>query len=111
MNDMLAFLYIGSLFVLGGAAFSLMFKNLTDIKNEQFRKYNAKPHPEAPKEGEEPRACHVEHKLQEEQAVEHRVELQAIRLQHPAIDHSTHVAFDDQQLTPGVVGLAVGPQA
>ena len=53
MNDMLAFLYIASLFVLGGAAFSLMFKNLTDIKNEQFRKYNAKPHPEAPKEGEE----------------------------------------------------------
>ena len=53
MNNMLAFLYIASLFVLGGAAFSLMWKNLIDVKNEQFRKYNAKPHPEAPKEGEE----------------------------------------------------------
>tara|TARA_Y100001972_G_C7537577_1_gene270656 strand:+ start:343 stop:621 length:279 start_codon:yes stop_codon:yes gene_type:complete len=53
MNDMLAFFYIASLVALGGAAFSLMWKNLTDIKNEQFRKYNAKPHPEAPKEGEE----------------------------------------------------------
>ena len=53
MNNMLAFLYIASLFVIGGAAFSLMWKNLIDVKNEQFRKYNAKPHPEAPKEGEE----------------------------------------------------------
>ena len=53
MNNMLAFLYIASLFVLGGAAFSLMWKNISDIKNEQFRKYNARPHPEAPKEGEE----------------------------------------------------------
>ena len=53
MNNMLAFLYIASLFVLGGAAFSLMWKNLIDVKNEQFRKYNAKPYPEAPKEGEE----------------------------------------------------------
>jgi len=53
MNDMMAFLYIASLFAIGGAAFSLMWKNLTDIKNEQFRKYNARPHPEAPKEGEE----------------------------------------------------------
>ena len=53
MNDMMAFLYIASLFAIGGAAFSLMWKNLTDIKNEQFHKYNARPHPEAPKEGEE----------------------------------------------------------
>lgn len=53
MNDMMAFLYIASLFAIGGAAFSLMWKNLTDIKNEQFRKYNARSHPEAPKEGEE----------------------------------------------------------
>ena len=53
MNDMMAFLYIASLFAIGGAAFSLMWKNLTDVKNEQFRKYNARPHPEAPKEGEE----------------------------------------------------------
>ena len=53
MNDMMAFLYIASLFAIGGAAFSLMFKNLTDIKNEQVRKYSARPHPEAPKEGEE----------------------------------------------------------
>ena len=53
MNDMMAFLYIASLFAIGGAAFSLMWKNISDIKNEQFRKYNARPHPEAPKEGEE----------------------------------------------------------
>ena len=53
MNDMMAFLYIASLFAIGGAAFSLMWKNLIDIKNEQFRKYNARSHPEAPKEGEE----------------------------------------------------------
>ena len=53
MNDMLAFLYIGSLFAIGGAAFSLMWKNITDIKNEQVRRYSARPHPEAPKEGEE----------------------------------------------------------
>ena len=53
MNDMLSFIYLASLFAVGGAAFSLMWKNLIDVKNEQFRKYNAKPHPEAPKEGEE----------------------------------------------------------
>ena len=30
--DMLAFLYIASLFAIGGAAFSLMWKNISDIK-------------------------------------------------------------------------------
>ena len=53
MNDMLSFIYLASLFAVGGAAFSLMWKNLTDIKNEQVRRYTARPHPEAPKEGEE----------------------------------------------------------
>ena len=53
MNDMLSFIYLASLFAVGGAAFSLMWKNITDIKNEQVRRYSARPHPEAPKEGEE----------------------------------------------------------
>ena len=53
MNDMLSFIYLASLFAVGGAAFSLMWKNISDIKNEQFNKYSARPHPEAPKEGEE----------------------------------------------------------
>ena len=53
MNDMLSFIYIASLFAVGGAAFSLMWKSITDIKNEQVRRYSARPHPEAPKEGEE----------------------------------------------------------
>ena len=53
MNDMLSFIYIASLFAVGGAAFSLMWRSLTDIKNEQVRRYSARPHPEAPKEGEE----------------------------------------------------------
>ena len=53
MNDMLSFIYLASLFAVGGAAFSLMWKNLTDIKNEQVRRYSARPRPEAPKEGEE----------------------------------------------------------
>ena len=53
MNDMLSFIYLASLFAVGGAAFSLMWKNISDIKNEQVRKYSARPHPEAPKEGEE----------------------------------------------------------
>ena len=52
MNDMLSFIYLASLFAVGGAAFSLMWKNISDIKNEQFNKYNARPHPEA-KRGEE----------------------------------------------------------
>ena len=46
------FIYCFSL-AIGGAAFSLMWKNITDIKNEQVRRYSARPHPEAPKEGEE----------------------------------------------------------
>ena len=53
MNDMLSFIYLASLFAVGGAAFSLMWKNISDIKNEQVRRYSAIPHPEAPKEGEE----------------------------------------------------------
>ena len=53
MNDMLSFIYLASLFAVGGAAFSLMWKNITDIKNDQVRRYSARPHPEAPKEGEE----------------------------------------------------------
>ena len=53
MNDMLSFIYLASLFAVGGAAFSLMWKNISDIKNAQVRKYSARPHPEAPKEGEE----------------------------------------------------------
>ena len=53
MNDMLSFIYLASLFAVGGAAFSLMWKNITDIKNEQVRRYSARPHPEAPKDGEE----------------------------------------------------------
>ena len=53
MNDMLSFICLASLFAVGGAAFSLMWKNISDIKNEQVRRYSARPHPEAPKEGEE----------------------------------------------------------
>ena len=53
MNDMLSFIYLASLFAVGGAAFSLMLRNISDIKNEQVRRYSARPHPEAPKEGEE----------------------------------------------------------
>ena len=53
MNDMLSFIYLASLFAVGGAAISLMWKNISDIKNEQVRRYSARPHPEAPKEGEE----------------------------------------------------------
>ena len=53
MNDMLSFIYLASLFAIGGAAFSLMWKNISDIKNEQVRRYSARPHPEAPKDGEE----------------------------------------------------------
>ena len=51
--DMLAFLYIASLFAIGGAAFSLMWKNISDIKKETTRRYGTRTHPEAPKEGEE----------------------------------------------------------
>ena len=53
MNDLLSFIYLAALFAVGGAAFSLMWKNISDIKNEQVRRYSARPHPEAPKEGEE----------------------------------------------------------
>ena len=53
MNDMLSFIYLASLFAVGGAAFSLMWKNISDIKNEQVRRYSARPHPEAPIEVEE----------------------------------------------------------
>ena len=31
MNDMLSFIYLASLFAVGGAAFSLMWKNISDI--------------------------------------------------------------------------------
>ena len=51
--DMLAFLYIASLFAIGGAAFSLMWRNISDIKKETTRRYGVRTHPEAPKEGEE----------------------------------------------------------
>ena len=51
--DMLAFLYIASLFAIGGAAFSLMWRNISDIKKETTRRYSTRTHPEAPKEGEE----------------------------------------------------------
>ena len=51
--DMLAFLYIASLFAIGGAAFSLMWRNISDIKKETTRRYGTRTHPEAPKEGEE----------------------------------------------------------
>ena len=53
MNDMLSFIYLASLFAIGGAALSLMWRNISDIKNEQVRRYSARPHPEAPKDGEE----------------------------------------------------------
>ena len=53
MNDMLSFIYLASLFAVGGAAFSLMWRNISDIKNEKVRRYSARPHPEAPKDGEE----------------------------------------------------------
>ena len=53
MNDLLSFIYLASLFAVGGAAFSLMWKNISDIKNKQVRRYSARPHPEAPKDGEE----------------------------------------------------------
>ena len=51
--DMLAFLYIASLFAIGGAAFSLMWRNISDIKRDTTRRYGTRTHPEAPKEGEE----------------------------------------------------------
>ena len=51
--DMLAFLYIASLFAIGGAAFSLMWRNISDIKKETTRRYGTRTHPEAPKDGEE----------------------------------------------------------
>ena len=51
--DMLSFLYIASLFAIGGAAFSLMWKNISDMKRDTTRKYSTRTHPEAPNEGEE----------------------------------------------------------
>ena len=51
--DMLAFLYIASLFAIGGAAFSLMWRNISDIKKQTTRRYGTRTHPEAPKDGEE----------------------------------------------------------
>ena len=51
--DMLTFLYIASLFAIGGAAFSLMWRNISDIKRDTTRRYGTRTHPEAPKEGEE----------------------------------------------------------
>lgn len=51
--DMLGFLYIASLFAIGGAAFSLMWRNISDIKKETTRRYGTRTHPEAPKDGEE----------------------------------------------------------
>ena len=33
--DMLSFLYIASLFAIGGAAFSLMWRNISDLKKKQ----------------------------------------------------------------------------
>ena len=51
--NMLAFLYIASLFAIGGAAFSLMWRNISDIKRDTTRKYSTTTHPEAPKDGEE----------------------------------------------------------
>ena len=51
--DMLSFLYIASLFAIGGAAFSLMWRNISDIKKETTRRYSTRTHPEAPKDGEE----------------------------------------------------------
>ena len=51
--DMLSFLYIASLFAIGGAAFSLMWRNISDIKKETTRRYGTRTHPEAPKDGEE----------------------------------------------------------
>ena len=46
-----------------------------------------------------------------EKAVEVRVELQAIRLQDSAVNRGVDVAFCHEQLTPGVVGLAIGLEA
>jgi len=51
--DMLAFLYIASLFAIGGAAFSLMWRNISDMKRDKTIKYSTRTHPEAPNEGEE----------------------------------------------------------
>tara|TARA_B100001029_G_scaffold4014_1_gene2922 strand:+ start:258 stop:542 length:285 start_codon:yes stop_codon:yes gene_type:complete len=51
--DILAFLYIASLFGIGGAAFSLMWRNISDIKKATTQRYTTRTHPEAPKEGEE----------------------------------------------------------
>ena len=53
MNDMLSFIYLASLFAVGGAAFSLMWRNISDIKKETTRRYVTSTHPEAPKDGEE----------------------------------------------------------
>ena len=51
--DMLSFLYIASLFAIGGAAFSLMWRNISDIKKETTRRYGTRTHPAAPKDGAE----------------------------------------------------------
>ena len=51
--DMLSFLYIASLFAIGGAAFSLMWRNISDLKKETTSRYGTRTHPEAPKDGEE----------------------------------------------------------
>ena len=53
MNDMLSFIYLASLFAVGGAAFSLMWRNISYIKKETTRRYGKRTHPEAPKDGEE----------------------------------------------------------
>ena len=53
MNDMLSFIYLASLFAVGGAAFSLMWRNISDLKKETTRRYGTRTHPEAPKDGEE----------------------------------------------------------
>ena len=49
---MIAFLYFGFLFAIGGASFALMWANIKSI-NEMNKPIKTKRHPEAPEPGEE----------------------------------------------------------
>ena len=52
MNNFEAFLYLGCLVAIGGAAFAMMWSNIQSINIEMSKPPKPK-HPEAPKEGDE----------------------------------------------------------
>ena len=51
-EQMVALLYFGCLFAIGGASFALMWANIKSI-NEMNKPIKTKRHPEAPEPGEE----------------------------------------------------------